>query len=104
MILSRWEQLNFSFERTAIPALPGCYVIYLDDELVYVGSTLNLRNRLAAYELYWHCPEDRFSTKWGEYRKVRIKVKIGGKYGEWAMTELRLIRKLKPKFNILCLG
>ena len=41
-------------------------------------------------------------TPWGDYSEntqVVIKANFGTRYGDWAMRELRLIRRLSPEFN-----
>ena len=77
---------------------PACYVIYMDGVLVYVGQTSNLRTRLSNHDFRWSYGNS-IITPWGHCQKLKMKVNYGRKYGDWAMRELCLIRRLKPKFN-----
>lgn len=73
-----------------LPTSPCCYVIYFDGKLGYIGSTDNLRARLAKH-IYLK-PDWRLLN-------IKIKAKFPRRFGEWAMTEIRLIRRLKPNLN-----
>lgn len=81
-----------------LPKEPGCYAFYMDGELVYIGQTQNLRSRLGMHNVrpgYY----GEMITPWGTCKSVSLKIKTAIKYGEWAMRELRLIRRLKPPSN-----
>lgn len=82
---SRW--IKFSLN-TALPPLACCYCVYVGSELLYIGQTHNLRTRFAQ-----HTGQKKFPA--GFYLKVRF----GDRYGDWAMRELRLIRRLQPPMN-----
>jgi excinuclease UvrABC nuclease subunit len=84
------------------PVAAGVYAIYVNGELVYVGSSKNLRQRLAQHNVrYGYSPS--VITPWGQFHHAdasyHCKVKVSRRYGEWAMLELRLIRRLKPRCN-----
>lgn len=66
------------------PVEPGCYAVYFDGELVYVGSSRNLRTRVR------RC----FTSD-----RVYLKVKASRRMGDWLMREWRLIRRLQPRDN-----
>jgi len=84
-----------------IPALPACYVVYLDGEIKYIGQSTNVRKRLQNYNI--RCGYGGgYITPWGYFDNVRVKIKISTKYGDWAMRELRLINRLQPPLN--CVG
>lgn len=83
------------------PAVGGCYAIYLDGKLSYIGQSVNLRSRLSSYRIRPTYGTGYF-TPWGQVADVAVKVKIGHRYGDWAMRELRLIRRLQPSMN--CAG
>ncbi len=85
------------------PPRPGCYAIYLDGRLVYVGSTQSLRDRLTTYRIR-EGYGGGYLTPWGQFDSVRIKVRRSVRFGDWAMYELRMIRRLKPPLNCLGLG
>lgn len=81
------------------PRVPACYVVYLEGRLAYVGSTQNLDGRLNK-----HFSPHRYSawidTPWGRFINIVVKYKPTRKFGDWAMIELRLIRRLDPPENI----
>lgn len=95
----RWKSVIF-YLRSRIDPAPGCYAIYIADELVYVGQSVNLRLRFRRYGFRRH-HDLTFTTPWGEFRNVRVKVCYSRRYGDWAMRELRLIRRLSPRFNTI---
>jgi predicted GIY-YIG superfamily endonuclease len=73
------------------------YVIYLNEQLAYVGHTNNLYQRLLTHRIgfgkhYWN-------TRWGQFADLYIKAKFPRKLGAEAMIEKRLINRLKPKYN-----
>lgn len=81
-----------------LPHGGGCYAIYIDGALAYIGQSSNLRARLATHKLQPSYGPD-FDTPWGYAKTLIIKVKLYRRYGEWAMTELRLIKRLQPPLN-----
>lgn len=80
---------------------PGAYVIYGNGKLLYVGQAINVRKRFYNYRL-------RFGygggiiTPWGYFHSIVAKIHYSEKYGDWAMREIRLIRRLRPPMN--CVG
>lgn len=98
---SRWIYYDMNLNSN-IAALPGCYVIYIDNKVAYVGSSINVRRRVNS-----HIQTSRYSatlkTPWGVYidNQISIKVHYILRYGDWTMRELRLINRLKPLFNVL---
>lgn len=89
--------------RDAIPAA-GCYAIYHDGELVYIGSSARLTNRIATYLN----PKPRATRRpvinsgarqRGAVASVVVKVKPSRRAGDWLMREYRLILRLKPRDN-----
>lgn len=99
----------FSFTWAGFSSVPsrvrgaGCYAIYIDDRLVYIGSTENLRSRLMQHGRAAH--SNVFSgfieTPYGTCKRVSFKVKLSRRYGDWTMRELRLLRRLKPSGNVI---
>lgn len=85
---------------------PGCYAIYLDGVLAYIGSSENLYVRLLIHRAKFKLgiPDKRLvpviHTQFGTCSKVAIKVRLSSRFGEWLMVEARLIRRLKPSGNI----
>lgn len=85
------------------PTTGGCYAVYLDGQLSYVGCAQNLRARLSTYRFREGYGGGWF-TPWGQCRSVRVKVRSSHRFGDWAMHEIRLIRRLRPMLNCLGLG
>lgn len=82
-----------------VPTDPGCYAVYLNGDLVYVGQSMNVRRRLREKNRFMPSRYSaNFETPWGMGR-LKIKVRSSVKYGDWAMVELRLLRRLKPRGN-----
>jgi hypothetical protein len=83
-------------EMPEFPHSTGCYVLYLDELLAYVGQSSNLQWRIAIHEknLREHL----------DGRRLTVKIRYSRKYGDWAMVELRLIRRLKPPYNSTGVG
>jgi hypothetical protein len=79
----------------------GCYAIYCDKRLVYIGQAGNVRKRISSYRIQYGYSSSIY-TPWGTCLNVVIKISKSRRYGDWAMKELRLIRRLKPVFN--CVG
>lgn len=72
-----------------IPTSPCCYTVFLEGRLIYIGSTQNLYTRFSKHFVLH--PEWRGT--------VTIKARFPKRYGEWIMTERRLIRRLQPELN-----
>lgn len=83
------------------PDAPGCYVIAYQGRVIYVGVSQNVRIRLRAH-LQKLTPGVLFSRRLGrlDMRALVVRVKVGRPYGEWLMTEARLIRRLNPPGNV----
>ncbi|MCX6017779.1 MAG: excinuclease ABC subunit UvrC [Chloroflexi bacterium] len=82
-----------------LPALPGCY-LYHDKkgEVIYVGKAVNLRNRVRSYF--------NDSTVDGKTRRLvreiaQIEFMVRGSELEALIQEAELIKKYRPRFNIL---
>lgn len=83
-----------------LPLLPGCYIYYnKDDEIIYVGKAKILKRRVMSY----------FNKKHHDSVKVQILVSqierleyiITNTEVEALILESHLIKKHKPKYNIL---
>lgn len=84
-----------------VPARPGVYAIYLGGEVVYIGQSANLRNRLQGHYIRPGYAKN-IRTPWGDFPSdvpLLGKAKITKRFGDWAMWELRLIERLRPVFN-----
>jgi hypothetical protein len=73
---------------------PGCYVVYTDGVPIYIGQTISLKLRFRRYAIK-PVEGGGFDTPWGYLENMRVKVKYARRYGEQAMLELRLIRRLQ---------
>lgn len=83
-----------------LPSLPGCYIYYnKDDEIIYVGKAKILKRRVMSY----------FNKKHHDSVKVQVLVSqierleyiITNTEVEALILESHLIKKHKPKYNIL---
>ena len=99
--MSRWQSFDL---RAVFPRSPGVYAIYLDGALAYIGQTVDLRNRLCEQRMRFGYAPGVVHTEWGDFKTLTIKVSNSRRYGDWAMRELRLIRRLKPWANRRGLG
>lgn len=93
---SKWVRYSCA---ATVPVCPACYAIYVDDELAYVGQTSDLRKRLLSHGLWVPRGED-FVFKWGGTR-IEVKARLPDRFGDWVMREARLLRRLKPRLNIV---
>lgn len=98
--MSRWVDVNIS-RNDSIPARGGVYVIYINDRIAYIGQTGNLRARIRSHQ-FRPTYGNSMHTPWGYFDVVYGKIKISKRFGDWAMDELRLIRRLQPPIN--CVG
>jgi excinuclease ABC subunit C len=87
-------------ELKRVPEVPGVYIMKnKNKEVIYVGKAINLRNRLRQY----------FQSLSGQSPKVRVMVPkicefeyiVTESELEALILECNLIKKYKPKFNIL---
>jgi hypothetical protein len=106
--MSRWitvEPVQLPMDKSPypenFPPSPGCYVVYCDGKPVYIGQTTNLENRLYSYNFRYGYGGG-ILTPWNACQKLLVKYRPSKKYGDWAMIELRLIKRLQPIFN--CVG
>jgi len=96
-----WKSLDLFRDSYKIPLVSCVYAFYFNGELVYIGSTINLKARLISYR--FRIQFGKLMTKWGIFdidTKVIVKYRVSVKYAEWLMVEARLIKRLQPKYNI----
>lgn len=94
-----WERYDIMKDK--LPAAAGVYAVYFDDDLVYVGSSVDVRNRFCEHR-FRHGYAKNIITPWQEvpyYTRVSLKFKRSRRLGDWAMWEIRLIFRLRPIFN-----
>lgn len=97
---SRWASVDPDMHPERIPPTGGVYAVFAGRKLLYVGETENLHKRI----VWGHCIRCTgysgwITTPWGEFQHVSVRFRVSRKYGEWAMAERRLIRRLQPQFN-----
>jgi excinuclease UvrABC nuclease subunit len=96
-----WKKvLWYSHEK--FPEISCVYAFYINGELVYIGSTINLRSRMSGYK--FKEVDGKMLTPWRKRVEsksvIEVKYKSSKFYGYWLMLEARLIKRLQPKFNI----
>lgn len=96
--LRNWRYHSFIFGLQGIESRGATYVFYCDGVVTYIGQSGNVKKRIGQYSIRM---EDHglIVTPWGVFRSVVVKVRYGRRFGEWAMRELRLIRRLQPRGN-----
>lgn len=99
--MNGWIKLNYMESMFKLPVVACCYCIYINGDLVYIGSTSDLRNRFSGHA-FGHGYAKNFHAPWCDYDlpvEIILKYKPSSKYGDWLMIEARLIRKIRPVFN-----
>jgi predicted GIY-YIG superfamily endonuclease len=91
---TRWRAYDLVRDYDCFPHVPGCYVFIVEGVAVYVGSTEDLNTRMRAHRSGKGAIV--VSPRAGE---VLVKCRPTRKWGDWAMLELRLIRRLRPAWN-----
>lgn len=84
---------------SSLPEKPGSYQFY--DEhgvIIYVGKAKNLKNRVSSY---FHKEVDRFKTKVLVSKIHNITYTVVNTEEDALLLENNLIKKYKPKYNIL---
>jgi excinuclease UvrABC nuclease subunit len=96
--MSRWI-ISPEADHYDLPKEPAVYTIFCEGQLFYVGSSRNLKKRIQIHGVNCARYSLKVETPWGIFKEVTIKYRKETRYGEAAMAELRLIRKLNPKMN-----
>ncbi|MDE2001391.1 MAG: GIY-YIG nuclease family protein [Patescibacteria group bacterium] len=78
------------------PLNPGVYIFYHGDTVLYVGKASNLRNRLKSY-----LKVTDIKTKSLHEEATRLETRVLRSNIEALIVESRLIKTLKPKYNVL---
>lgn len=82
-----------------VPTLPGCYLYYdKDGEIIYVGKAKNLKRRVSSY---FHKKHDRVKVAVLVSKIEKMEYIITDSEVEALILEAHLIKKHKPKYNIL---
>ena len=100
--MSKWKKYKLFPIKEELPNKPCVYAIFFDGNLVYVGQSNSLTNRFAGHAFRFGYGKN-IQTPWDSIPddvKIEIKAKFSEKLGDWAMWEIRLIRRLKPIYNV----
>ncbi|MCQ2739595.1 MAG: excinuclease ABC subunit UvrC [bacterium] len=82
-----------------IPTNPGCYIYYnKEGEIIYVGKAKNLKRRVYSY---FHKQHDSVKTRVLVSQIEKMEYIITDSEAESLILESHLIKKHKPKYNIL---
>ena len=82
-----------------VPTLPGCYIYYdKNGEIIYVGKEKNLKRRVSSY---FHKKHDRVKVAVLVSKIEKMEYIITDSEVEALILEAHLIKKHKPKYNIL---
>ena len=93
--------MNDALEQTLklLPSLPGCYIYYnIDGEVIYVGKAKILKRRVMSY---FNRKHDRVKVDILVSQIERLEYIITNTEVEALILESHLIKKYKPKYNIL---
>lgn len=99
-----WKVICLPNDDLYLPKEPCVYVVFAEDELMYVGSTRNICNRIRGHKINYARYSAFINTPWGQFRKVTIKYRVERELGEAAMAEIKLLNKLQPKKNKLLIS
>ena len=82
-----------------VPTNPGCYIYYdKNGEIIYVGKAKNLKRRVYSY---FHKQHDSVKTNVLVSQIEKLEYIITDSEVEALILESHLIKKHKPKYNIL---
>lgn len=82
-----------------LTSLPGVYQMFCDsNEIIYVGKAKNLKNRVSSYfQKQDHTPKTKVMVK----QIVRIEVVVTASENEALILENQLIKRHKPRYNVI---
>lgn len=98
---TKWITFDVATLRDTLPRVPACYVVYLDGVLSYIGQSVDFGKRISMHGIRLTYGAS-IATKWGCFKSVVIKARFADRTGDWAMREIRLIKRLQPPLN--CAG
>jgi len=80
-----------------LPTGPGCYLFQGSDGPVYIGKAKNLRSRVASY----FAAQGWGKSRWITATAQRLEFIVTGDETEALVLEADLIKRHKPRFNVL---
>ena|SRR3990167_1941 len=98
--MTTWKKYTWR-DLGEMPRAAAVYAVYLNAELCYIGQSVDLRNRFYEHKIRYGYGKT-IILPWCDVHdeaEIVIKASTSRRYGDWAMRELRLIRRLKPRFN-----
>jgi excinuclease UvrABC nuclease subunit len=96
-----WKSYDLMDRAVKLPRCAGVYAIYFDGLLVYIGQSVDIANRFSEHKFRYGYNRN-IITPWiniPDTAKVIVKIKKSQRHGDWAMWEIRLIRRLSPIYN-----
>lgn len=99
-LFSRWVIVDDPWSYHEFEMRGGVYVVYADGVLIYIGQSANVRARIGRHKIRLTL-HNQYHTPWGHFNRLLVKVSYCRRFGEWAMREMRLIRRLRPRENSL---
>jgi hypothetical protein len=104
--VSRWRTFDLvkggRVVLNPMPTVAAVYAIYYDGALMYVGSSVDVRNRFFLHNFRHTYGKGDLHTPWDDISDethVTVKIKPTRRWGDFLMFEARLIRRLKPPMN-----
>jgi hypothetical protein len=102
-----WFKYNLD-HCSVLPPLPCVYVVYADNQIIYIGSTTNLFKRFGTGGHKVIMIKARQGKKliqlhqtiWGEFESLFIKVRFSDFIGDWAQKEIYFIHRIQPRNNV----
>ncbi|TSC89732.1 MAG: excinuclease ABC subunit C [Parcubacteria group bacterium Gr01-1014_3] len=91
---STWLDIKKTIQ--AAPKDPGVYIFYADKTPIYVGKAANLRGRLKSYLKITDYKTEALQNESTSLEPIVLRSDI-----EALIEESRLIKELKPKYNVL---
>lgn len=90
-------------DQNDFPDESGCYAIYCDGNLAYIGSSQNIKKRLVRGHLasfFYSRNEKKWCLPWWELTECQdLHIKCSVRIKNWLQDEIKLIKRLRPKAN-----
>lgn len=98
--MSAWITVHPFFSPLQLDEKPAVYAVYDGDNgLIYVGETTNLRSRFQQHNFVLSHYSLNYRGNQFDAVDILIKAKYSKKFGQEAMVERRLIKRLRPLRN-----
>lgn len=100
--MKHWTTISID-DTTSWPRGPGVYALFNMRRLVYIGSAQNLYRRLLEHGIHRVHHASWFPRQGCEpvpRAHLALRIAASRRMGDWLMREYRLVRRLKPCFNV----